>query len=89
MPALMDVDLPAPYRLWINRHVRRSTCEGECAETTLAMVTALPELRRVQGFYFDGPWKTSHWWCVDDRARVIDPTRYQFRDKGRGTYLAT
>lgn len=29
----------------------------------------------------------SHWWCEDRMGRIVDPTRYQFADKGRGSYL--
>ena len=89
MPALTDPELPARYLRWINRNVRRSTCEGECAEISLAMATAFPELLLVEGFYLHGPWTATHWWCVDNQGRIVDPTRYQFKDKGRGRYVPT
>lgn len=65
------------YEAWIAAEVSDPT--GRCAETTLRMVEAFPELRRVRG-HFDDPSIGSqpHWWCVDPAGEIVDPTVRQF-----------
>lgn len=53
---------------------------GQCAEATLAMVAAFPELRRVRGhvFLMGTAKQPAHWWCVDPDGRIVDPTAHQY-----------
>ena len=91
MPALVDAELPPEILRWVRRHVRRRTCEGECERFARALAAQFSDsLTLTSGLYFPtGPvlWVVSHWWCEDHMGRIVDPTRYQFADKGRGSYL--
>lgn len=72
----------AEYAAWIeafvsaqpNRFVR-----GKCAEATLAMIEAFPELRRAAGFVHCTWGRDQHFWCVTPDGTVVDPTAEQFR----------
>lgn len=73
------------YLKWIEENVKESL--GKCAETTLAMNKAFPELRRVRGHYYDAfQGERSHWWLVDEDGVIVDPTKDQFPD-WRGEYV--
>ena len=68
---------------------------GRCEETTVAMVTAFPELKRVRGHYICPWWgRRAHWWCVTPEGAIVDPTAAQFpsynaafQSKGAGEYV--
>lgn len=77
------------YQQWIDEHVpTEESALGSCAEVTLAMVEAFPELTRVRGHYFCPLWNRDreHWWCATNEGAVIDPTVKQFPSKGCGIY---
>ncbi len=74
------------FETWIETNVTSDSI-GKCAEITLAMCKAFPELKRVRGHYYDFVWaERAHWWCVDPNGIVIDPTAAQFPSKGLGFY---
>lgn len=78
-------DMP-DYRQWIANH-QPTDPRGQCANMTLAMAEAFPELRRVRGHYvcpFDG--RRPHWWMVSPSGEIIDPTAEQFASCGLGEY---
>jgi hypothetical protein len=75
------------YREYIDRHFSGDTL-GKCAEATLAMAAAFPELKRVRGHYFDTAWgERAHWWLTDADGGIIDPTASQFPTQGGGLYI--
>lgn len=63
-----------------------STCQkpvalGMCAEWTLAMQQAFPDLQRVRGHvYLRSGLERQHWWLVDSEGTIVDPTEFQFSD---------
>jgi hypothetical protein len=82
------IDLPnlRDYQKWIDANA--SEARGKCAEVTKAMHERFPELNRVRGYYYCFAWgKRAHWWLVDARGNVIDPTASQFPSKGNGEYM--
>lgn len=75
------------YSEWIASNVTGSGY-GQCAEVTLAMAAAFPELRRVRGHYYCFAWgERTHWWLVAPDGRIVDPTAGQFPSAGRGEYV--
>jgi hypothetical protein len=68
------------YAAWIMEHCPDyKSAYGMCSGTTVNMVEAFPELRRVRGHYHCPSWgEREHWWCVDERGSVVDPTAHQF-----------
>lgn len=77
--------MDSKYRKWIEINVTGSGY-GQCAETTLKMLEAFPELVRVRGYYYDCVWgPREHWWLITSTGEVIDPTKAQFPDQD-GTY---
>ena len=73
------------YQSWISANV--PAAYGACAEVTLAMQTAFPELTRVRGFYHCPVWGArEHWWLVTADGQIIDPTASQFPSRGGGRY---
>lgn len=68
------------YGAWIERYqAAHPKLLGLCAEATLEMQTAFPELRRVRGHVDINerkPW--SHWWLVTPSGEIVDPTARQF-----------
>lgn len=72
------------YAEWIANYVasKRGFVRGKCAEATITMVAAFPELRRAAGFVHvlwpTGPAREQHWWCIAPDGTVVDPTRAQF-----------
>lgn len=78
--------MKADYQKWIAEHQPEDP-RGQCVDTTLAMLAAFPELRRVRGHYlcpFEGP--RPHWWLLTTDGEVIDPTVGQFVSRGHGEY---
>ena len=75
------------YKDWIASNIDPATTFGACAERTLEMQQAFPELVRVRGHYFDGRWgRRAHWWLVDPQGAIVDPTASQFPSGGNGVY---
>jgi len=75
------------YKDWIEKNVEGDG-HGKCAEVTLAMQSAFPELVRIRGHYHCISWgKREHWWLVDSSGEVVDPTANQFPTKGAGGYV--
>lgn len=73
------------YNNWIKQNITNTY--GQCAEATLAMQQAFPELTRVRGHYYDCLWgQREHWWLVTKDGQIVDPTKSQFPSKGFGTY---
>jgi hypothetical protein len=67
------------YTHWISEHYPTTESASlQCAEATLALVRAFPELRRVRGHAMVGVNLRSHWWCVTPSGDVIDPTAHQW-----------
>lgn len=76
------------YSAWITSHVTPETAYGGCAEITLAMQSAFPELHRVRGHYDDAIWGLrDHWWLETQDGEIVDPTAMQFPTKGSGEYI--
>ena len=75
------------YAPWIKSNVP-DNCIGQCAEQTLRMAAAFPELKRIRGHYICPCWgKREHWWLITPENQVVDPTAKQFPSKGRGDYV--
>jgi len=73
------------YKEWVAAYLSRvGDPLQKCAEATLEMQEAFPELRRVRGVVRmvldpDGakrPWP--HWWLVAPEGDIVDPTGEQF-----------
>jgi hypothetical protein len=74
------------YRAWIEANVPDPV--GACAEATLAMLGAFPDLKRVRGHYYCPAWgQREHWWLVTADGTIIDPTAHQFPSLGAGLYV--
>lgn len=52
---------------------------GKCKEMSEALA-AEKGYKVVRGWYFDPSWnrEEAHWWCVDDKGVIHDPTSKQF-----------
>jgi hypothetical protein len=76
------------YDLWISEHYgSHEKAYGACAEATLAMQRAFPELTRVRGHYYCLAWgERQHWWLTDADGQIVDPTAAQFPSAGHGIY---
>lgn len=63
---------------------------GKCKEFALAAAAANPTLHIQRGWYFCPIWNSheEHWWCVNDKGEIHDPTREQFPSRGLGSYVA-
>ena len=62
---------------------------GKCKEMSGALILEHPNLRLVRGHYWCpiSNRNEPHWWCVDKRGNVYDPTKKQFLSKGMGDYI--
>ena len=73
------------YDEWISANINETY--GCCAEATLAMQAAFPELIRVRGEYLCWVWGSrDHWWLKTPDGTIVDPTKDQFPSKGVGEY---
>lgn len=72
------------YADWIKNWLKNNDPRSACAEATLEMQKAFPELKRFRGYFQDPIWLSSaHWWLKDiDADEIVDPTISQF------TYLS-
>jgi hypothetical protein len=69
------------YKEWITKYNQKhKRVYGLCAQATLEMAAAFPELQRVRGFAHDGlnGKPSEHWWLKDGDNTIIDPTGKQF-----------
>ena len=74
------------YEQWVAENVT-SDGYGQCAELTLRMEAAFPELTRVRGHYSCPVWgERAHWWLIATDGKVVDPTKAQFPSNGCGVY---
>ncbi len=76
------------YITWIRaNYPTADATRAKCSEATQAMVAAFPELKRVAGAYHCPLWGSrAHWWCVDSKGNIVDPTAKQFPSGGLGEY---
>jgi hypothetical protein len=73
------------YTDWIRRNV--SDPIGKCIEYTEKMAADFPELTIVRGHYHCQYWGVrEHWWLIDERGNIIDPTANQYPSQGAGCY---
>ena len=74
------------YLDWMNKWNLENDPYGNCAEATLEMQGAFPELKRIRGHYYCVIWgERMHWWLTDG-DEIVDPTCGQFPTKGNGVY---
>jgi hypothetical protein len=67
------------YKIWIENWLSRNNPVGKCAEATMEMKKAFPELTRVGGDFFCPKWlQSSHWWLIAPDGSIVDPTIGQF-----------
>ena len=62
---------------------------GKCKEMSEELCKLDNSLSLVRGFYYC-PFtnsKYSHWWTVDKKGNINDPTKMQFLSKGMGDYI--
>lgn len=77
--------LPA-YKKWIETNVKGAGY-GECADITVQMQEAFPELLRKRGSYRCPVWgDRTHWWLTTVSGEIVDPTANQFPSKGNFEY---
>jgi hypothetical protein len=73
--------MDARYATWIAEYERKvRDVRWRCAEATLEMQQALPELQRVRGHVKCarlGPGQP-HWWLTAPDGSIVDPTAAQF-----------
>ena len=57
---------------------------GKCKEMCDALVLEDPTLKLVRGYYFEPTWHRDepHWWCVNTKGAIVDPTKLQFPTGG-------
>lgn len=72
------------YKSWITAYLKSispRSPEGMCGAAVAAMVMEFPELKPVSGYVdVDGEeWLRPHWWAVDPRGTIVDPTAVQFK----------
>jgi len=67
------------FGVWISKHYPTPEAANlKCAEATLAMCAAFPELIRIRGSAMVGIDFRPHWWCETPSGTVIDPTAHQW-----------
>jgi hypothetical protein len=68
------------YAEWISAtYPTKESAHNQCAEATMLMVDAFPELTRVRGHVWCSvDSNRPHWWCVTPDGSVVDPTRHQW-----------
>jgi len=63
---------------WIDKFVD-SAGQCLCEEYSYAMAKCFPELNRVGGLiYFANGESDYHYWCVDPKGNIVDPTAEQY-----------
>ena len=64
------------YKLWIDDNYPTAESQlNKCRQASESMKKAFPELRIVRGFV---NFRYQHWWCVDAKNKIVDPTAKQF-----------
>ena len=62
---------------------------GKCKEYSENACRENPKLKMVRGHYYCPIWnrKEQHFWCVDEKGEIHDPTKLQFPSNGLGEYI--
>lgn len=70
------------YQKWIDANVspHPSELRGRCAEVSAQMCKAFPELHISEGL---------HYWCIDSKSNIVDPTVHLFRREGYQQWIKT
>ena len=57
---------------------------GKCKELCDKLIEEFPHLKIVRGYYYDPIWnrKEPHWWCLNEKGGIVDPTYKQFAAGG-------
>jgi hypothetical protein len=66
------------YQDWIDAKCLTENPKRKCADWTLEMQAAFPELKRVRGWVDTYGGENPHWWLMDEEGCFIDPTASQF-----------
>ncbi len=67
------------YREWINYYYpTKESARLQCKQATIAMQEEFPELKRVRGNVQVGLSFRPHWWLVDNKGVIVDPTAHQW-----------
>lgn len=68
------------YKEWIYKEYPKfNDALGKCKEAVDKMVKAFPELKATNGYvHFLSYEPRAHWWCIDSKNNIIDPTAHQF-----------
>lgn len=68
------------YQEWIDAKLKSGDDPfTKCAEWTLEMQAAFPELIRVRGqVMLSNLWERDHWWLKTPTGEIVDPTKAQF-----------
>ncbi len=77
---MADFKMEIECKKWIDaNYPTKESALMKCAEATLEMCAAFPELVRVRGHVMVGCDLRPHWWCVDRCGQIIDPTEHQYK----------
>lgn len=75
------------YTKWIDEYITShgGKVRGYCFSATQKMILEFPELSQERGYAIIpnalvGEWSEPHWWCVDSKGNIYDPTAAQFID---------
>lgn len=75
------------YEAWISMYRSRvPSTYGKCKEATAEMKAVFKELDIVRGHVWCAWGQRSHFWCVDPKGNIVDPTADQFPG-GVGEYM--
>ena len=73
------------YLEWINYYYpTKESARLQCEQATIAMQEEFPELKRVRGNVLVGLSYRPHWWLVDNKGVIVDPTANQWETKSIG-----
>lgn len=61
---------------------------GKCKEYCDKLIRTNIKLKLVRGYYICPFWgEQQHWWCINEKNIIIDPTKEQFPSCGAGEYI--
>lgn len=68
------------YNSWIAQWLSNNQALGACQQAVTEMAKAFPELTIERGHVMcPAPWGLrAHWWLVDPKGNIVDPTASQF-----------
>ena len=67
------------YKDWITEHYpTKESARLQCEQATIEMQADFPELKRVRGSALVGLSYRPHWWLVDNKGVIVDPTSHQW-----------